>query len=105
MPVLGEVRDGVVSGLGVRPAAGEVHREAHLAVAREVLDIDSEEACAREVERAAALRRVEAQPAGPLGARHAEDDGVFVLLLHLRAVHGAERAGGEGEGGFDGLTV
>ena len=95
----------MVGGLGVGATTGKMHREAHLAVAREILDIDGEKARAGEVERAAAFRRIEAEPARPLGARHAQANCVLALLLHLRAMHGAKRAGGEGEGRFDGLTV
>ena len=99
--VLREVRHGVVGGLGVRAAGRNVHREAHLAVGREVLDVEREPPGAGEVERASALGRIEAQAARPLGAAHAQPDGARALAHNLRAVDGDEAARGEGKGRLD----
>ena len=99
--VLREVGDGVVGGFGVGSAAGDVHGEAHLAVAGKVLDIDGEPLAAGEVQRATAFGRVEAQAAGPLGAGHAEGDGDLAIAPDFRAVDGLERNGAEGESRLD----
>ena len=60
---------------------------------REVLDVEREPPGAGKVERAAALGRIEAQAAAPLGAAHAQPDGVRSFAHDLRAVDGDEAAG------------
>ncbi|MBQ5568633.1 MAG: hypothetical protein IIT41_05260 [Oscillospiraceae bacterium] len=86
-PVLLRDGRGVVAGVALGHAGGDVHRETRLPRLRKVLDVDREPLRGREVERAATVTRLDAQAARPFGARHPKPHRRSALAHHLRTMN------------------